>query len=203
MFRSRFLLFIPYLILCSSMLESRFGRHRSVFFLLVMWCVWSSHVRPVGFSLCQRKIKREENDGEKKEKQYFQFIFSYVDFRRFTKLSLIFYWIGYCGQFLYQIRLLSRQSSITLSPSLRLVSSEWVSQLFSNQTGHSYEYNGVISIFNILQDIHKTNLKTKHTFYYLLNCDFPMSLNLYKIDKKSIRNSFYLSFYSFSIFNFN
>lgn len=29
-------------------------------FFLVMRCVWSSHVCPVGFSLCQRKTKRKE-----------------------------------------------------------------------------------------------------------------------------------------------
>lgn len=162
------------------MLESKFGRHRSVFF----FC-WScdaygrlTFVR-LDFHCAKEKAKREEKDEEKKEKQYFQFIFSYVDFRRFTKLSLIFYWIGYCGQFLYQLRLLSRQSSITLSSSLRLASFEWVSQLFSNRNGHSYKYKCVIFIFNILLDIHEANSKTKHTFYYLLNCDFLMSLDLY------------------------
>lgn len=89
MFRSRFLLFIRY----------SYSIHRCwstdlvviISFVLSFWScgayarltfaqLWSFH--------CTQK------------RRYFQFIFLFVDFRRFTKVSLIFYWIGYCGQFL-------------------------------------------------------------------------------------------------------
>lgn len=133
MFRSRFLLFIRSFY-AVHVRDSIFGSHHFLLFLYVSCgpfrCLMFTP--PVSWSYAQWNEARKKQTNER-QKQYFQFIFSCSLIFRFTKLSLIFYWIGYWSPFLFQLTIMSRQSESNLCLCLAL-SVRRVSQLFSNQT---------------------------------------------------------------------
>lgn len=138
MFRSRFLLFIRYSYSLFT-LESSFGRHR--FFFSSSWSCGA--FGRLTFARLDFHCAKE-NQQEKKEKQYFQFIFSFVDFSvHKTVIDFLLDWL------LWPIFIAVSIVSSILNRSLSLAFSEWVSQLFSNRTCVIHMCTFIFSLFSI------------------------------------------------------
>lgn len=110
-----------------------------------MRCVWSSHVRPVGFSLCQRKPTRE------KGKTIFSIYFLVRWFFGSQNCHWFFIGLVIVANFYSSFDCLVNPQSLSKSGFFWM----GISIIFQSNLCDSYVYIYFLSIFNILYDIHK------------------------------------------------